>query len=249
MKDYRSVRDEIFRRAEVKKKNRRQKIVRGATVCLLLCLCLPVSLWAWQTGASLEEPPLYAPEDNEPGAPVSGENEDQFQSAAPDMSGELWLPEASEEPEVEASEEPPMGEEPIYSEEPWEEEPAPAPDEPEAPAEPEEPAPSLPQGVTVRLPDGSSLEILLFPIQGDSYVEYFHKEAIGVIGVTVDGKWDPKQGYILITEGKRLPNVEGAGSISRLETILEEADLEYPSGSLTVEESVELLFMLYLYYL
>ena len=244
MKDYRSVRDEIFRRAEVKKQNRRQKIVRGATVCLLLCLCLPVSLWAWQTGASLEEPPLYAPEENAQGAPVSGENEEQFQSAAPDMSGELWLPEASEEPEVEASEEPPMGEEP-----------APDLNEPEGPADPEEPAepegsaPSLPQGVTVRLPDGSSLEILLFPIQGDSYVEYFHKEAIGVIGVTVDGKWDPKQGYILITEGKRLPNVEGAGSISRLETILEEADLEYPSGSLTVEESVELLFMLYLYYL
>ena len=104
MKDYRSVRDEIFRRAEVKKKNRRQKIVRGATVCLLLSLCLPVSLWAWQTGASLEEPPLYAPEDNAQGAPVSGENEELFQSAAPDASGE---------PEAEASEEPPMGEEPI----------------------------------------------------------------------------------------------------------------------------------------
>ena len=119
MKDYRSVRDEIFRRAEVKKKNRRQKIVRGATVCLLLCLCLPVSLWAWQSGASLEEPPLYAPEDNAPGAPVSGENEEMFQSAAPDVS---------KEPEVEASEEPPM-----------EEEPAPAPDEPEVPEGPGEP--------------------------------------------------------------------------------------------------------------
>jgi hypothetical protein len=34
-----------------------------------------------------------------------------------------------------------------------------------------------------------------------------------------------------------------------LEMILEEADLEYPSGSLTVEEAEELLFMLYLYYL
>lgn len=246
MKDYRSVRDEIFRRAEVKKKNRRQKIVRGATVCLLLCLCLPVSLWAWQAGASLEEPPLYAPEDNEPGAPASGENEELFQSAAPDASGE---------PEAEASEEPPMGEEPIYSEEPWEEEPAPDLNEPEGPADPEEPAepegsaPSLPQGGTVRLPDGTSLEILLFPIPGISQSESISKEAIGVIGVTVDGKWDPKQGYILITEGKRLPNGDWAGSISRLETILEEADLEYPSGSLTVEESVELLFMLYLYYL
>ena len=232
MKDYRSVRDEIFRRAEVKKQNRRQKIVRGATVCLLLCLCLPVSLWAWQTGASLEEPPIYAPDNNAQGAPASGENEEMFQSAVPDMSGELWLPEASAEPEVEASEEPPM-----------EEEPAPDLNEPEGSA------PSLPQGVTVRLPDGSSLEILLFPIPGISQSESISKEAIGVIGVTVDGKWDPKQGYILITEGKRLPNVEGAGSISRLETILEEADLEYPSGSLTVEESVELLFMLYLYYL
>ena len=265
MKDYRSVRDEIFRRAEVKKQNRRQKIVRGATVCLLLCLCLPVSLWAWQTGASLEEPPLYAPEDNAQGAPVSGENEEQFQSAAPGASGE---------PEVEASEEPPMEEGPVYSEEPWEEEPAPAPDEPEVPEGPgetsdshagdvseepplegpEEPilppdTPSSPAMDAVELPDGSSLEILLFPIQGDSYVEYFHKEAIGVIGVTVDGKWDPKQGYILITEGKRLPNVDWADGVSRLETILEEADLEYPSGSLTVEESEELLFMLYLYYL
>lgn len=254
MKDYRSVRDEIFRRAEVKKKNRRQKIVRGATVCLLLCLCLPVSLWAWQTGASLEEPPLYAPEDNEPGAPVSGENEDQFQSAAPDMSGELWLPEASEEPEVEASEEPPMGEEPIYSEEPWEEEPAPDLDEPEVPEGPGEPifppdTPSSPAMEAVELPDGSSLEILLFPIPGISQSESISKEAVGVIGVTVDGKWDPEQGYILITEEKRLPNVEGAGSISRLEMILEEADLEYPSGSLTVEEAEELLFMLYLYYL
>jgi hypothetical protein len=245
VKDYRSVRDEIFRRAEVKKQNRRQKIVRGATVCLLLCLCLPVSLWAWQTGASLEEPPLYAPEDNAPGAPASGENEELFQSAAPDASGE---------PEAEASEEPPMGEEPIYSEEPWEEEPAPAPDEPEVPEGPGEPilppdTPSSPAMDAVELPDGTSLEILLFPIQGDSYVEYFHKEAIGVIGVTVDGKWDPKQGYILITEGKRLPNGDGAGSVSRLETILEEADLEYPSGSLTVEEAEDRLFMLYLYYL
>jgi hypothetical protein len=101
----------------------------------------------------------------------------------------------------------------------------------------------------VELPDGTSLEILLFPIPGISQSESISKEAVGVIGVTVDGKWDPKQGYILITEGKRLPNVEGAGSISRLETILEEADLEYPSGSLTVEEAEGLLFMLYLYYL
>jgi hypothetical protein len=210
----------------------------------------------------LEEPPLYAPEDNAQGAPVSGENEEQIQSAAPDASGE---------PEAEASEEPPMGEEPIYSEEPWEEEPAPDLDEPEVPEGPGETSdshagdvseeegpgepilppdtPSSPAMDAVELPDGSSLEILLFPIQGDSYVEYFHKEAVGVIGVTVDGKWDPKQGYILITEGKRLPNVEGAGSISRLETVFAEADLEYPSGSLTVEEAEELLFMLYLYYL
>ena len=245
MKDYRSVRDEIFRRAEVKKKNRRQKIVRGATVCLLLCLCLPVSLWAWQTGASLEEPPLYAPEDNAQGAPVSGENEEQFQSAAPDASGE---------PEAEASEEPPMEEEPVYSEEPWEEEPAPDLDEPEVPEGPGEPilppdTPSSPAMDAVELPDGTSLEILLFPIPGISQSESISKEAVGVIGVTVDGKWDPKQGYILITEGKRLPNGDWADGVSRLETILEEADLEYPSGSLTVEEAEELLFALYLYYL
>ena len=65
----------------------------------------------------------------------------------------------------------------------------------------------------------------------------------------VDGKWDPKQGYILITEGKRLPNGDVADGISRLETVFAEADLEYPSHSLTVEEAEELLFMLYLYYL
>jgi hypothetical protein len=196
----------------------------------------------------LEEPPLYAPEDNEPGAPVSGENEEQFQSAAPDASGE---------PEAEASEEPPMEEEPVYSEEPWEEESAPAPEEPEVPegpADPEEPilppdTPSSPAMDAVELPDGTSLEILLFPIPGISQSESISKEAIGVIGVTVDGKWDPKQGYILITEGKRLPNGDWAGSISRLETVFAEADLEYPSGSLTVEEAEDLLFMLYLYYL
>lgn len=245
MKDYRSVRDEIFRRAEVKKKNRRQKIVRGATVCLLLCLCLPVSLWAWQTGASLEEPPLYAPEDNAQGAPVSGENEEQFQSAAPDMSGELWLPEASEEPEVEASEEPPMGEEPIYSEEPWEEESALAPDEPEAPAdpeapaEPEEPAPSLPQGVTV--------ELYLFDSNSD-HLKPYSKIAVGVIGVTENGKWNPAKGYILLTEDERVLNGEGFDQTSLLEELFREAGLNFPAFSLTAEEGEELLEQLLDYY-
>jgi hypothetical protein len=164
-----------------------------------------------------------------------------------------------------------MEEEPIYSEEPWEEESAPAPEGPEVPEGPGETSdshagdvseeegpgepilppdtPSSPAMEAVELPDGTSLEILLFPIPGISQSESISKEAIGVIGVTVDGKWDPKQGYILITEGKRLPNGDGAGSVSRLETVFAEADLEYPSGSLTVEEAEELLFMLYLYYL
>jgi hypothetical protein len=242
VKDYRSVRDEIFRRAEVKKKNRRQKIVRGATVCLLLCLCLPVSLWAWQTGASLEEPPLYAPEDNEPGAPASGENEEQFQSAAPDASGE---------PEAEASEEPPMEEEPIYSEEPWEEESALAPDEPEvpegpgepadpeAPAEPEEPAPSLPQGVTV--------ELYLFDSNSD-HLKPYSKIAVGVIGVTENGKWNPAKGYILLTEDERVLNGEGFDQTSLLEELFREAGLNFPAFSLTAEEGEELLEQLLDYY-
>jgi len=101
----------------------------------------------------------------------------------------------------------------------------------------------------VELPDGTFLEILLFPIPGISQSESISKEAVGVIGVTVDGKWDPKQGYILITEGKRIPNDKFVDGISRLETVFAEADLEYPSGSLTVEEAEELLFALYLYYL
>ena len=236
MKDYRSVRDEIFRRAEVKKKNRRQKIVRGATVCLLLCLCLPVSLWAWQTGASVEEPPLYAPEDNAQGAPVSGENAEQFQSAAPDASGE---------PEAEASEEPPMGEEPIYSEEPWEEESALAPDEPEAPAEPEvpadpeEPAPSLPQGVTV--------ELYWFDSNSD-HLKPYSKIAVGVIGVTENGKWNPAKGYILLTEDERVLNGEGFDQTSLLEELFREAGLNFPAFSLTAEEGEELLEQLLDYY-
>ena len=235
MKDYRSVRDEIFRRAEVKKKNRRQKIVRGATVCLLLCLCLPVSLWAWQAGASLEEPPIYAPDNNAPGAPVSGENEEPLQSAAPD---------ASAEPEVEASEEPPMGEEPIYSEEPWEEESAPEePDEeapaPEGPAEPEEPAPSLPQGVTV--------ELYWFDSNSD-HLKPYSKIAVGVIGVTENGKWNPAKGYILLTEDERVLNGEGFDQTSLLEELFREAGLNFPAFSLTVEEGEELLEQLLDYY-
>lgn len=246
MKDYRSVRDEIFRRAEVKKQNRRQKIVRGATVCLLLCLCLPVSLWAWQTGASLEEPPLYAPEDNAQGAPVSGENEEQFQSAAPDASGE---------PEAEASEEPPMEEGPIYSEEPWEEEPAPEPEAPgesntpvkppedanlsEEPFAPEEPTPNFPEGVTV--------ELYLFDSNSD-HLKPYSKIAVGVIGVTENGKWNPAKGYILLTEDERVLNGEGFDQTSLLEELFREAGLNFPAFSLTVEEGEELLEQLLDYY-
>lgn len=248
MKDYRSVRDEIFRRAEVKKQNRRQKIVRGATVCLLLCLCLPVSLWAWQTGASLEEPPLYAPEDNAQGAPSSGENAEIFQSAAPD---------ASKEPEAEASEEP-WEEEPIYSEEPWEEEPAPAPDEPEepeaeaseesweeesapaldepeVPADPEEPAPSLPQGVTVELywyenPNWSNDEIL------------------GFIALKINGEFDLEKGYIFLTQKGGMLIEQASGGTSLLKSLCEEAGIPFPTHSLTAEEGKLLLEELLDYY-
>lgn len=232
MKDYRSVRDEIFRRAEVKKQNRRQKIVRGATVCLLLCLCLPVSLWAWQTGASLEEPPIYAPDNNAPGAPVFGENEEQIQSAAPD---------ASAEPEVEASEEPPMEEEPIYSEEPWEEESALAPDEPEAPAEPEvpadpeEPAPSLPQGVTVEL----------YWYENPSWG---NDEILGFIGLKINGDFDLEKGYIFLTQKGGMLMEQASGGTPLLKSLCEEAGIPFPTHSLTAEEGKLLLEELLDYY-
>ncbi|MBO5734549.1 MAG: hypothetical protein J6S15_00425 [Clostridia bacterium] len=232
MKDYKSVRDEIFRRAEVKKQNRRQKIVRGATVCLLLCLCLPVSLWAWQTGASLEEPPIYAPDNNAPGAPVFGENEEQIQSAAPD---------ASAEPEVEASEEPPMEEEPIYSEEPWEEEPAPAPEEPEVPegpgepAEPEEPAPSLPQGVTVEL-------------YWYENPNWGNDEILGFIGLKIDGEFDLEKGYIFLTQKGGMLIEQASGGTPLLKSLCEEAGIPFPTHSLTAEAGKLLLEELLDYY-
>ena len=229
MKDYRSVRDEIFRRAEVKKQNRRQKIVRGATVCLLLCLCLPVSLWAWQTGASLEEPPLYAPEDNAQGAPASGENENMFQSAAPD---------ASREPEAEASEEP-WEEEPIYSAEPpMEEESAPALDEPEVPegpAEPEEPAPSLPQGVTVEL----------YWYENPSWS---NDEILGFIALKINGEFDLEKGYIFLTQKGGMLIEQASGGTSLLKSLCEEAGIPFPTHSLTAEEGKLLLEELLDYY-
>ena len=232
MKDYRSVRDEIFRRAEVKKQNRRQKIVRGATVCLLLCLCLPVSLWAWQTGASLEEPPLYAPEDNAQGAPVSGENEELFQSAAPDASGE---------PEAEASEEPPMEDEPIYSEEPWEEEPAPAPDEPEAPADPEEPA--EPEGSAPSLPQGVTVELYWY-----ENPNWGNDEILGFIGLKINGEFDLEKGYIFLTQKGGMLMEQASGGTSLLKSLCEEAGISFPTHSLTAEEGKLLLEELLDYY-
>ena len=232
MKDYRSVRDEIFRRAEVKKQNRRQKIVRGATVCLLLCLCLPVSLWAWQTGASLEEPPLYAPEDNAQGAPVSGENEELFQSAAPDASGE---------PEAEASEEPPMEDEPIYSEEPWEEEPAPAPDEPEAPADPEEPA--EPEGSAPSLPQGVTVELYWY-----ENPNWGNDEILGFIGLKINGEFDLEKGYIFLTQKGGMLMEQASGGTSLLKSLCEEAGIPFPTHSLTAEEGKLLLEELLDYY-
>lgn len=231
MKDYRSVRDEIFRRAEVKKKNRRQKIVRGATVCLLLCLCLPVSLWAWQTGASLEEPPLYAPEDNAPGAPASGENEELFQSAAPDASGE---------PEAEASEEPPMGEEPIYSEEPWEEEPAPDLNEPEVPEGPGEPAdpeePAEPEGSAPSLPQGVTVELYWY-----ENPNWGNDEILGFIGLKINGEFDLEKGYIFLTQKGGMLMEQASGGTSLLKSLCEEAGIPFPTHSLTAEEGKLLL--------
>ena len=238
MKDYRSVRDEIFRRAEVKKQNRRQKIVRGATVCLLLCLCLPVSLWAWQTGASLEEPPLYVPEDNAQGAPSSGENEELFQSAAPD---------ASKEPEAEASEEPweeepapvpdepevPEGPgEPVCSEEPPEEEPG---ADPEVPADPEEPAPSLPQGVTVEL----------YWYENPSWG---NDEILGFIALKINGEFDLEKGYIFLTQKGGMLIEQASGGTSLLKSLCEEAGIPFPTHSLTAEEGKLLLEELLDYY-
>jgi hypothetical protein len=232
VKDYRSVRDEIFRRAEVKKQNRRQKIVRGATVCLLLCLCLPVSLWAWQTGASLEEPPLYVPEDNAPGAPASGENEELFQSAAPDASGE---------PEAEASEEPPMEEEPIYSEEPWEEEPAPDLDEPEGPADPEEPA--EPEGSAPSLPQGVTVELYWY-----ENPNWGNDEILGFIALKINGEFDLEKGYIFLTQKGGMLMEQASGGTSLLKSLCEEAGIHFPTHSLTAEEGKLLLDELLDYY-
>lgn len=239
MKDYIAISREIKRRGEAKRAARRRRMHHALAACLLLCICIPVGFGVWQWASPAEAPSLP------PSSEIVGDEESRQDDHKPPVS----LP--GEQPE---QEEPVYSEEQDYSEEPWEE----ASEEPDYSEEPGEEEPETPNGEpippsdpamdTVELPDGSSLEILLFPIHGDP-VEYFHKEAIGVIGVTVEGKWDPKQGYILITEGKRLPNGDWADDVSRLETILEEADLEYPSHSLTVEEAEGLLFLLYRYYL
>ena len=258
MKDYIAISREIKRRGEAKRNARKRHIHHALAACLLLCICLPLGFGVWQLASPAGAPSLP------PSSEIVGDEESLQGDSKPPVSLPGEQPE-QEEPDYSAepvySEEPNYSEAPVYSEEPeysdeWEgpetDEPGEEPDHPCG--EPETPdgepiAPGNPAMDAVELPDGSSLEILLFPIPGISQSESISKEAIGVIGVTVEGKWDPKQGYILITEGKRLPNVEGAGSISRLETILEEADLEYPSGSLTVEEAEGLLFRLYLYYL
>lgn len=253
MKDYIAISREIKRRGEAKRAARRRRMHHAMAACLLLCICIPVGFGVWQWASPAEASSLPPSSEIVGGQVVPGDisdpsdflpeasvpvNDEPVYSEEPreEASGE---PDYSEEPEEEVPEGPG---EPDYSEE--------LPDEePEGPGEPILPpdTPSSPAMDAVELPDGTSLEILLFPIH--SHAEYFHKGAIGVIGVTVDGKWDPKQGYILITEGKRIPNDKFVNGISRLETILEEADLEYPSGSLTVEEAEELLFALYLYYL
>ena len=249
MKDYIAISREIKRRGEAKRAARRRRMHHAMAACLLLCICIPVGFGVWQWVSPTEAPSLP------PLSESAGEQVDPGEGSRQPVS----LP--GEHPE---QEEPVYSEEPDYSEEPWEEEPReeasgetsdshagdvseePLPEGPEEPISPD--TPGDPAMDRVVLPDGTSLEILLFPIPGGSSVEHFHREAIGVIGVTVDGKWDPKQGYILITEGKRIPNDKFVDGISRLETVFAEADLEYPSHSLTVEEAEELLFALYLYY-
>ena len=240
MKDYIAISREIKRRGEAKRAARRRRLHHALAACLLLCICIPVGFGVWQWASPAEAPSL---------PPTSGIVGDE-ESLQGDSKSPVSLP--GEQPE---QEEPVYSEEQDYSEEPWEE----ASEEPDYSEEPGEEEPETPNGEpippsdpamdAVELPDGTFLEILLFPIPGISQSESISKEAVGVIGVTVDGKWDPKQGYILITEGKRLPNGDVADGISRLETVFAEADLEYPSGSLTMEEAEELLFMLYLYYL
>ena len=264
MKDYIAISREIKRRGEAKRAARRRRMHHALAACLLLCICIPVGFGVWQWASPAEAPSLppsseivgdeeSLQDDHKPPVSLPGE---QLEQEEPVYSEEQ---DYSEEPWEEASEEP------DYSEEPGEEEPE-GPGETsdshvgdvssdkEPGAEPETPndepiAPSDPDVDAVELPDGTFLEILLFPIPGISQSESISKEAVGVIGVTVDGKWDPKQGYILITEEKRLPNGNEAAGFSRLKTILEEADLEYPSWSLTVEEAEGLLFLLYRYYL
>ena len=259
MKDYIAISREIKRRGEAKRAARRRRMHHAMAACLLLCICIPVGFGVWQWASPAEAPSLPPSSEIVGEQVVPGDISDPSDFLPEESVPVNDEPVYSEEPREEASEEPDFSVEaeyPDYSEEPGETSDSHAGDvseEPplEGPGEPILPPdmPSPPAMDAVELPDGTFLEILLFPIQGDSYVEYFHKEAIGVIGVTVEGKWDPKQGYILITEGKRLPNGDVADGISRLETVFAEADLEYPSGSLTVEESEELLFMLYLYYL
>lgn len=257
MKDYIAISREIKRRGEAKRAARRRRMHHALAACLLLCICIPVGFGMWQWASPAEAPSLPPSSeiagdeeilqgDSKPPVSLPGEQPEQEEpdySAEQDYSEEPWE-EASEEPVCSDEPREEASEEPVCSEEPSDEEPGAESELPNGEPIP----PSDPAMDAVELPDGTFLEILLFPIHGDP-VEYYHKEAVGVIGVTVEGTWDSKQGYILITEGERLPNVEGAGSISRLETILEEADLEYPSWSLTVEEAEGLLFMLYLYYL
>ncbi len=245
MKDYIAISREIKRRGEAKRAARRRRMHHALAACLLLCICIPVGFGVWQWASPAEAPSLPEEPSLPPTSGIVGEQEVPGDDHKPPVS----LP--GEQPE---QEEPVYSEEQDYSEEPWEE----ASEEPDYSEEPGEEEPETPNGEpippsdpamdAVELPDGAFLEILLFPIHGDP-VEYYHKEAVGVIGVTVDGKWDPKQGYILITEEKRLPNGDEADGISRLETVFAEADLEYPSWSLTVEEAEELLFALYRYYL
>lgn len=267
MKDYIAISREIKRRGEAKRAARRRRMHHAMAACLLLCICIPVGFGVWQWASPAEAtslPPLsesageqvgsgdisdpsdFLPEESVPvnDEPVDSEEPREEASEEPDFSVEAEYPDYSEEPGVEASEEPGETSD-SHAGEVSEEPPLEGPGEPILPPDTSSP----PAMDAVELPDGTFLEILLFPIPGISQSESIFKEAIGVIGVTVDGKWDPRQGYILITEGKRIPNDKFVNGISRLETVFAEADLEYPSGSLTVEEAEELLFALYLYYL
>jgi hypothetical protein len=92
-----------------------------------------------------------------------------------------------------------------------------------------------------------TVELYLFDSNSD-HLKPYPKIAVGVIGVTENGKWNPAKGYILLTEDERVLNGEGFDQTSLLEELFREAGLNFPAFSLTAEEGEELLEQLLDYY-